>query len=62
MIERVISKHLLGQFSEIRQNLTFWQKKNTLERVHAVDFLRKMYYGDFERLQRVVRVIQRPSC
>jgi hypothetical protein len=59
MIQKVVKKHSLGGFSEVRQNLGYWLSKTPQERLEAVDFLRSQIYGNTERLQRVARVIQR---
>ena len=61
MIQKVVRKHSLGGFSEVRQNLEYWLNKTPQERLEAVDFLRSQIYGNTERLQRVARIIQRPQ-
>jgi len=59
MIRKTGQKHDLDNFSEIRQNLEYWLSRPPEERLAAVDALRREYYGDSQRLQRVVRVILR---
>lgn len=59
MIRRSVRKHDLDNFSEIRQNLEYWLSRPPEERLAAVDALRREYYGDSQRLQRVARVIGR---
>ena len=60
MIQKVVNKHDLHDFSSIKEDLLYWLSKTTEERVAAVDYLRKQYHGSTERLQRSARVIQRP--
>ena len=61
MIEKVVKKFKLVDYESSRQNLAYWLSRPAAERVAAVDFLRKQYYGDTGGLQRVARVIKRPS-
>lgn len=60
MIERVVRKTDLKSFSEVEENLAYWLSKTPEERISAVEHLRKRYYGDSARLQRVARAIERP--
>ena len=59
MIQRVVRKANLNDYSEIKDNLAYWLSNTTEERVAAVEFLRRQYNGSSVRLQRFVRVIQR---
>jgi hypothetical protein len=59
MIQKIVTKHLLRNFSSIKEDLLYWMGKSPVERVAAVDYLRKQYHGSAERLQRSARVIQR---
>jgi hypothetical protein len=59
MIRKTIQKRDLDNASEIRQNLQYWLSRPPEERLAAVDALRREYYGDLHRLQRVARVIGR---
>jgi hypothetical protein len=59
MIWKVINKRDLHGFSSIKEDLTYWLSKTPEERVEAVDYLRKQYYGSTERLQRSARAIKR---
>ena len=58
MDRKTVQKHDMENYSEIRQNLEYWLSRPPEERLAAVDNLRRQYYGDSHRLQRVVRVIQ----
>jgi hypothetical protein len=58
MIEKVVRKASLRDFSEIRENLAFWLSKTPAERVGAVEILRRQRYGDMGRIQKCVRVIR----
>ena len=59
MIRKIIKKHDLDNFSEIKENLEYWLSRPPEERLAAVDALRRQYYGESHRLQRVARVIGR---
>jgi hypothetical protein len=43
----------------LMDDLKYWLSKTQDERVSAVEFFRRQAHGDSQRLQRVVRVIQR---
>lgn len=60
MIEKVVKKRRLEDFSEIKEDLAYWLSKSPEERVAAVELLRRQRHGSRERLQRVVKVVQRP--
>lgn len=57
MIRKVMQKHRMDSYSEIRQNLEYWLSRPAEERLAAVDELRRQVYGDLLRLQRVARVV-----
>ncbi len=59
MMQKVVNKRNLRDFSSIKEDLIYWLNKTPEERVAAVDYLRKQYHGSTERLQRSVRVIKR---
>ncbi|MBI4679292.1 MAG: hypothetical protein HY748_17090 [Elusimicrobia bacterium] len=59
MIEKVVKKARLPDFSEVKENLAYWLSKSAPERVEAVERLRKMGHGSSTRLQRTARVVQR---
>ena len=61
MIEKVVTKVGLRDSNNSQADLAYWLKKTPEERVAAVDYLRRQAYGTTARLQRVARVIQRPS-
>ena len=46
MIEKVVKKRDLKEFSEIKENLSYWLSKTPEERVSAVEQLRRQHYGD----------------
>jgi hypothetical protein len=58
MIRKVVQIHRMDEYSEVRQNLEYWLSRPPEERLAAVDELRRQWYGDSQRLQRVARVIQ----
>ncbi len=57
MIRKVVQKHHMDDYSEIRQNLEYWLSRPPEERIAAVEELRREVYRDSHRLQRVVRVM-----
>ena len=59
MIQKTVTKRSVQDFSSTKEDLTYWLSKTPEERVATVDYLRKQYYGDAARLQRVARVVQR---
>jgi hypothetical protein len=61
MIEKVVRKSNLKEHHEnsINDDLNYWLNRQPEERIEAVEFLRKQFYGSTTRLQRSVRVIQR---
>jgi hypothetical protein len=60
MIKKVVSKSKLPDYDEIKENLAFWQSKTKSERIAAVEHLRRQFHGNSNRLQRVIRIFQRP--
>ncbi len=56
MIKKVISKCSLSQWQKDKDDLHYWLTKSPEERIGAVEFLRKQYYGHSTRFQRTVRV------
>ena len=62
MIQKIIKKHRLQERTAMQDDLAYWLSKTPEERVATVEYLRRQYYGNATRLQRVARVIQRPSC
>ena len=61
MIEKVVKKVGLKESSESELDLAQWLKKTPEERVSAVEYLRRQFYGSTDRLQRTARIIQRSS-
>lgn len=61
MIKKVVKIANLNHRELISDDLKYWLSKPPEERVAAVEFLRRQYHGSTERLQRVARIIQRPS-
>ena len=59
MIKKVVRKSNLHGLQSAKDDLSYWLSRPAEERVAAVDYLRRQYYGSTERLQRVARVIQR---
>ena len=59
MIKKVVHKNKLNHKQSAQDDLLYWLSRPAEERIATVDYLRKQYYGSTERLQRIVRVIQR---
>jgi len=57
LIKKVVKKVGLNDDS-VKSDLKYWLSKTPAERVEAVEILRKQFYGNTARLQRVVKVIQ----
>jgi hypothetical protein len=60
MIEKRIARLRLKEKGSA-WDLQYWLTRPPAERVAAVDYLRRVYYGASARLQRVARVVQRPQ-
>jgi len=59
MIKKAVNKRNLQDSSSIKEDLAYWRSRPPEERVAAVDYLRRQYYGSTARLQRFARVFQR---
>lgn len=57
-MQKTIVKHSLRESTEPR-DVEFWLSRPVEERIAAVEFLRRQYYGCSQRLQRLARVVQR---
>ena len=58
MIKKCIKIKPLNSKSDLNDDLEYWLKCSPVERIAAVESLRKQYHGSTERLQRSVRIIQ----
>ena len=59
MIEKVVSKCKLQQWSKVKDDLNYWLGKTARQRIAAIEHLRSQYYGSSARLQRTARIIKR---
>jgi len=59
MIEKVVTKCTLGEWSKIKDDLRYWLGKTPEQRIEAMEYLRRQYYGDSAGLQRTVRIAKR---
>ena len=57
-MEKVVKKRKINDPIYL-EDLQYWLSKNPEERISAVEYLRKQYYGNSARLQRSVKIIQR---
>ena len=58
MIQKVITKRKMDESSSLG-DLAYWLNRSPEERISAVEFLRRQYYGSSERLQRGSRIVER---
>lgn len=58
MIEKTVTIKYLNDSGQAGSDLEYWLSKTPDERISAVEILRRQYYGNSERLQRTVRIIQ----
>jgi len=58
-MQKTVKKADLRNFSEIRENLSYWLSKTPEERLSALEHLRKTFHGTSGRLQRAARIAQR---
>jgi hypothetical protein len=61
MIKKVLKRARLTNSSSTDEDLKYWLRRPAKDRVAAVEIIRNQIYGRSARLQRVARVIQRPS-
>lgn len=59
MIEKVIKKCNLQDWSKVKDDLKYWLSKTPQQRIESVENLRSQYYGNSARLQRTARVVKR---
>lgn len=59
MIQKVVKIRPLKDRSAEREDIEYWLSRPPGERMEEIEDLRKSFYGDLHRLQRVVRVTQR---
>jgi len=60
MLQKIVKKRSLQESATTQEELAYWLSKTPEERVATVDYLRRQYYGNATRLQRVARIVQRP--
>lgn len=58
MIKKIVHIKKLIDQDQILEDLAYWLQKSPEERIAAVEFLRRQYYEDTPRLQRIVRIVQ----
>ena len=58
-LKKVVNIVNLKEATSAKRDLAYWLSKTPGERVSAVDFLRRQYYGTSDRLQRSARIVQR---
>jgi hypothetical protein len=49
----------VASFDDDSADIEYWLSRPPEERIAAVEMLRKMYHGNYGRLQRVCRVVER---
>jgi hypothetical protein len=59
MIQKIVKKHSLHDFSETEEDLKYWLSKTPEERLAAVEYLRRQYYGSASGFQRIARIVKR---
>jgi hypothetical protein len=59
MMEKVVTKCSLGNWSKIKDDLNYWLSKTPQERIAAVEQLRRQHYGNPAGIQRTARVVKR---
>ncbi len=59
MIQKVVTKRSLYDRSGEKADIEYWLSRPPGERMEALEELRRHFYGNLPRLQRVARVIQR---
>ncbi len=59
MIEKIVRKGSLQDFSEVKENLAYWLSKTPDKRIAEVERLRRHNHGCSARLQGFARTVQR---
>jgi hypothetical protein len=58
MIGKVVKKMDMKEDDSIKEDLKYWLEKDPNERISAVEYLRRQFHGNSDRLQRIARVTQ----
>lgn len=58
MIRKVVVKRSLADRSADKEDIAYWLSRPPGERMEALERLRRHFYGNLPRLQRVARIIQ----
>lgn len=58
-MEKIVTRWELGDLAAAKADLAYWLSRSPEERLAAVEELRRRFYGDPPRLQRVARVFRR---
>jgi len=58
MISKVVKKIDMKKDDSIKEDLKYWLEKDPSERISAVEYLRRQFHGNSDRLQRIARVTQ----
>lgn len=59
MIEKVVTIRPLKDRTAEREDIEYWLSRPPGERMEEIESLRRHFYGDLPRLQRVARIVQR---
>jgi hypothetical protein len=59
MIEKVVFKCGLREWSKLKNDLSYWLRQTAQDRIAAVDYLRRQYYGSSAGFQRTAKVAKR---
>jgi len=59
MIKKVVKIRHLRDPDLTREDLNYWCSKSPEERIAAVEYLRRQFYGNTARLQKIAPIIQR---
>ena len=58
MIEKIIHKGLIKEEQHDSGDVQYWLSRIPMERISAVETLRRRFHGDTRRLRRTVRIIK----
>ena len=59
MIKKIVKKIDMKNDDSIKEDLKYWLEKDPSERIFAVEYLRRQFHGNSDRLQRIAKVTQR---
>ena len=61
MIQKIVKKCSMDDFSSIREDLAYWLSRPPEERVATVDYLRRQYHGKYSKTSKICSSYSTPT-